>query len=384
MADRSIFRGLWLLLLVVCLLSAAAAEDTEEEGMKYVNELSEYLEYDQLDELLLSSDDTNDLSFSGFVSDILTGAEELSVGSVLRLLANRMLQSFQADTGFFARLFLIITAATLFSVVSSAFSNGQVAQTGFQVTFFLLYALLLQCYLQAAELAAATLNFLLQFMRMLLPVYLMSITFCTGVTTANGFYQVYVALITLCQSVLVSVFLPLCNLYVMLGISGQLPIENCLSGFTGLVKRCILWGKRGMLAAATGFSVIQGVLAPGVDQLKRSALTKSLASIPGVGALFSGVTETVFSAGVVIKNAVGTAGVLVLLFACLRPLVKLFAYMLMFRIVAAAAQLFADRRMVGCVEETAEAISLLMGLVSAAMLSFLIVIMVMAVTTAGG
>ncbi len=369
-----------LLAASVCVCIAKA----QDEGMGYVDELSDYLNYEELDAFLQSGENSGDLSFSGWVQDILTGAQELSVGNILKLMYDRILQSFQTDTGFFARLFLLLTMATLFSVVSSAFANGQVAQTGFQATFLLLYALLLQCYLQAAELAAATLQFILQFMRMLVPVYLMSITFCTGVTTANGFYQIYLALITLCQSVLAGVFLPLCNLYVMLGISGQLPIENCLSGFTGLVKRCILWGKRAMLAMATGFSLIQGALAPGVDQLKRSALTKSLSAIPGVGTLFSGVTETVFSAGVVLKNAVGTAGVLVLLFACLRPLVRLFAYMFMFRLVAAAAQLFADKRMVGCVEETAEAIQLLLQLVAASLLSFLIVMMVMAVSTTGG
>lgn len=357
--------------------------ETDDTGAEYIEMFSDYLDYSELDGLLAENEELKEYSFSGYVKELLCGDASLSVGGILRVICNYFLQSFQTDTGFFCRLLVLTAVSSFFSVMAASFQDGQAAETGFQVAFLILFALLLKSYLQAAELALKTVQFLLRFLQFLVPVYLTTISFCTGITTANSFYQIYITLITMCQSILVSVFFPLCNLYVMSGVGGQLASENYLSEFTSLVKKVIVWGKRGMLAMATGFSVIQGILAPGVDQLKRNTWVKSLAGIPGIGALFSGVTETVFSAGVVIKNAVGTAGILLILLACVRPLLQLFAYMFLFRIVGACVKLYADRKIAACFTETAEAIELLLGLVFAAMLSFLIVMVVLAVTTSG-
>lgn len=378
-------KWIWLMCLVMmmCIGRGHLTFAEEDKGMDYVEQFSDSLDYSELDKLLNDEDAMEGKSFSGYVKDLILGDATLSVGSILRLFGNRLISCFQTDLGFFRRLLLLAAVSSFFSVMALSFQNAQVAQTGFMVVFFFLYVLLLKSYLEAAVVAQNAVQTILNFVRLLVPVYLATITFCTGITTATGFYQIYITLIAMCQSILVAVFFPLCNLYVMLGVGGQLAAENHLSGFTGLVKKIILWGKKGMLGMATGFSVIQGVLAPGVDQLKRNTWVKSLAGIPGVGGLFSGVTETVFSAGVVIKNAVGAAGILILLLLCIRPLVQLFAYMMLFRVVGACVQLYADKKIATCIMETAEAIELLLGLVFAAMLSFFIVMMVLAVTTAG-
>ena len=55
--------------------------------------------------------------------------------------------------------------------------------------------------------------------------------------------------------------------------------------------------------------------------MKNSALHRLAKTIPGVGSLLDTAVETVAGSAVIIKNAVGVAGILALAFICLVPLV---------------------------------------------------------------
>ncbi len=369
----------FFLLIIVAMLRGAWA--SEENGTKYIDTLSSQLDYSELDALLQTKEETKELSFGELVTDMLLSEEGITLKGVLKALGGRLLPGITADLRLFSELFFIVAIASLFASFSKAFHNPQVAQTGNYVTFLMLFSVLAGGYLQAAELTTQTMKCILDFMNMLIPIYLASITFCTGVTSVTAFYQIYITVVALLQNVMVNVLLPLCNIYLLLAVSNRLPMEDSLRGFADLVKKIIVWGKKCVLLLVTGFTTVNGLLTPGVDKLKQSTLVTALSAIPGLGGIFSGATETVLSAGVVLKNAVGIGGVLLLVLLCIRPIIKLFVLQLLLRFAAAAVSPIGDQSMVACLEETAEAVHLLIGILLTATLSFSLVIVIAAVTT---
>ena len=93
-----------------------------------------------------------------------------------------------------------------------------------------------------------------------------------------------------------------------------------------------------MLGIVVAFGAVQGILAPAIDGLKRTAVIQSASIIPGVGNLIGGAWETVLGAGVVLRNAIGLVGVVFLILVVIVPMLKLGLHYLVYRILAAITE----------------------------------------------
>jgi stage III sporulation protein AE len=100
-----------------------------------------------------------------------------------------------------------------------------------------------------------------------------------------------------------------------------------------------------------------------------------------VGNVLGGVAESIIGAGVLLKNAVGVAGVIVILIICAVPIIKLVVTALIYRISCAAVQPISDKRMLNCVSASAEAAGLLLQTVFVGAVLFLLTITIVAATT---
>ena len=143
---------------------------------------------------------------------------------------------------------------------------------------------------------------------------------------------------------------------------------------TELLKTGIQWGTRSLIGLVLGFQLIQGMVLPYADAVKSVGVQKLLQVIPGVGAGAGAVTKLILGSGVLIKNTMGAAAVLILVLLSLIPVLKLVVLLVMYRTVAAVLEPVADKRLVGCISGVADGQKLLLGLVTSGLLLFIITI----------
>lgn len=168
--------------------------------------------------------------------------------------------------------------------------------------------------------------------------------------------------------------MPLIRLYVLVVLVGNMARENLLSHFAELMYTVIAWGGRSLFGVVLGFQMIQGMVLPYADAVHTAGVRKLLGAIPGIGAGAEAVTKLMLGSGVLIKNTVGAAAVVVLLVLSVVPLLKLSLLWLFYRIVAALLQPVADRRLVACIVGAAAGQKLLLMLAAAGLLLFLLTI----------
>ena len=94
-----------------------------------------------------------------------------------------------------------------------------------------------------------------------------------------------------------------------------------MSRFTELIETVVSWTLKTLLALVIGLNTIQGLIAPAVDSVKRSALTRGVEAIPGVGDAIGGTAEVILGTAVVVKNGIGIAGAIICFALCAVPLV---------------------------------------------------------------
>ena len=183
------------------------------------------------------------------------------------------------------------------------------------------------------------------------------------------------------QGMYVRLVLPLIQIYVMLVLAGNVMKEDMLSKMTELLKTGIFWGLRWLLGLVAGFHLVQGMVLPYADAVKTSGMEKILQAIPGIGAGAGAVTKLVLGSGVLIKNTMGAAAVVILVLLSLAPLVKLWFFFMVYRIVAAVLEPVADKRLVGCISGVAEGQKMLLHAAVLGLVLFVITIALICVGT---
>lgn len=325
----------------------------------------------------------NEFDFATYIERLINGQEKFSFASIGNQLLSSVRGEIHANLGTFARLITIALLAALFTNLSMALKNNSVSETGYYVTYMLLFGILISSFVTASKIAGDAISSVLEFMRVLIPAYLMSVGFCTGSATSLVYYEISLMIIMAVDFILLKIVIPLINFYLVIMLANNLSKEDMLSKLAGLFASAVNWLLKSLLATVIGINAIQGLVVPVVDQVKRSALLKASSALPGVGNAIGGVTETVLSAGVLLKNAIGVAGLIVILVICSVPFIKLLIITAVFKVGMAALQPISEKRFIECINASAKSAGLLLQTVFVGAVLFLISITIVAVTTGG-
>jgi stage III sporulation protein AE len=346
--------------------------------------LPEDIDYSEIQEVI---DDVmgsgNEFDFDGYIGKLMNGEESFSLSGIADQLLQSVKGEIKANLETFTTLITISLIAALFTNFSMAFKNNNVSETGYYVTYLLLFGLLISSFIVASQVAVKTLSSILDFMRVLVPSYMMTVAFTTGSATSIAYYEVALALITLVDFIIIKIVIPMINFYLIINLANNLSKEDMLSRLAELFSSAIGWLLKSLLAVVIGFNAIQGLIVPVVDQVKRSALLKASEAIPGIGDALGGVTETILGAGVLLKNAIGVAGLIVILAITAAPFLKLLMITVVYKVGSAALQPISDKRFIDCISAAAKSAAMLLQAVFVGAVLFLITITIVAVTTGG-
>jgi len=323
------------------------------------------------------------VSFQEIFEQLISGDTKMSLSLIWEMVQDLLFQNIVAYKNGIIHILILILIAAVFTNFSNVFQNKQVAE----ISFFILYLLLITMTIHTFQVLMTgitdSVGNLVSFIKVLGPVYLLATTFATGSVTSVGFYSILIFIILLVQMLIIGILIPMVQILVVLRVLNHLSAEDYLSKFAELLETLIVWASKSMLAVVIGLNVVQGILGPGLDTLKRNAVKKSAEALPVVGDAVGGVTEMVAGTAVVIKNGIGIGGAVVCVLLVLGPLVQTAVMCLVYKFTAAVVQPISDKRVVGCISGVADGAAILLRLVYTTGILFLVTIAIVA-TTAGG
>lgn len=321
------------------------------------------------------------MDFKELVSTLVSGDGEGAGNVVLQFVRDQFSYEFRYNRQNLAYMILIAIIAAVFSNFSNAFQNRQVSEISFYVLYMLLITMCLNAFRIAMSGIEGQLEVLLDFMRVLCPSYFLAVAIASGSSSSLVFYNIVLFLIYIVEVLILRFLLPIINIYVMVQVMNYLVGEESLSQLADLLKKLVSWILKTLIACVIGINLIQGMLAPAMDALKRSAITKTAASIPGIGNAIGGVTDVVLGTAVLIKNGIGMAGTVVLIAICAVPILQMLIMTLMYKLAAALVQPVSDKRITGCISSVSDGYELLVKVIASSGILFLLTIAVVTATT---
>ena len=330
-------------------------------GMTVLAAEDDTLDYRQIqeamDEMLPES---VDISFSELVGRLVSGDVQGVVENLKDYLLDQLFYEIKSNKAMLVLMLGIVFISALFTNFSMAFSKTFVAETGFYLTYMVLFSLLLTSFMTAGQMAAELMSNMLKFMSALVPVFCLSVTLTGNIQTGIWYQQAMVTGITLTEWLISRFILTLIHMYVLISLVNQLSKEDSLSKCADLMKTIAEWSLKTVLGVILGLNFIQSLIMPAFDSLKNGWAARVTSAVPGVGDAMGAAMQTVIGSAVLIKNGVGTAGLIVLAVLFLIPTVKLAAIVLMYQVTQAIVQPVADKRMLACLHSVAEGVLLLL------------------------
>ena len=104
----------------------------------------------------------------------------------------------------------------------------------------------------------------------------------------------------------------------------------------------------------------------------KTAKTVVSSAIPVVGKILGDAVDTVLGCGIVLKNAVGIVGVIIVIGICVIPIIKLSILFLSYKLLAIVSEPIADKNIVGLLEQIGDIFKIFLGIICA--LSFMLII----------
>lgn len=344
--------------------------------------MSTGFEYEEI-ERILDQILGNGVEFEMLVKEITQNGQGFSVGKWMTIIGTVILEQIKNQgQNILYFLFLIISASFL-TVIAKAFRNRQISDMGFYMIYLFMFVIMMRSFGVCYSLTEKVVKDLVDFMKVLMPAYLMAAALSSYRMSAVVYYEGFLLLVYYLQKLVKVLILPAIRCYVLFTMLGHLGREEVFSRGRKSLKKCILFLFKFMIGVVGGLQMIQGMISPAIDQWKQTAWSSGISSLGNVGNIAQNVREMVFGSGMLLKNGIGVAASVMIVAICLFPAIEVGCYVVFYQILAAVAEPVSDKKMVNVIGDMGEGMELLVKLLFTVAALFLLTIAIICVTTGG-
>ncbi len=354
-----------LCFLLLLPLPVLAIEVSQEQ------EMVEEMDFYEIEQVLDDFFAEENVDFETLVMDFISGDTmdfKDFLGRCLSLAADEMGQWRNE----IAAILILAISAAIFSVLSDVFDKHGIADISFLVMYLLFCMLILRSFDRMSQTACEVVLNVCEFMKALLPAYFLSITVTGASSTASVFYPFILGVIEIVVTGIQQIILPMIEVYLLLSMMNCVGKEEFITKLVELLGNGIQWLLKTFLAVVCGFQLIQGMITPMVDSFKNTTLSKTVSAIPGFGNTAGAVADMFVGSALLVKNGIGVAAMIILIFICAAPLIELGVCTFLYKVIAAFIQPVSDKRMTACVDSASKASALLLRTCTITMMMFML------------
>lgn len=363
---------------------AAEYEDDSEMKDAYYDQFYEYADIGNLESELNGINRRYGrgemIAFEDIYSLLLEGNVEEAIGQALEGFYESITSEILQNRALLVKLMMLVIIAAVFNNYSSILKFSFVGDQGFYITYLMIAAVLMQSFSLVYDMAEETVLYLKDIMECMLPALYMSIVLCGGLTTSQMVNSMFLWMLSFVEKILLTIILPTIRIYFMIVILNQINAKDRFSKLAGLLKQGVQFLLKAVVTGIIGLNVMKSILLPVYDNAKYNVLQKGLSVIPG-GASLSGMSTILLGAGVLIKNSIGITAVIVLLVLGSIPLLKIFCFYIVYKVILALVQPISDNRILAGIQGAADSIGILLRATSTAIVLSVLSIAIVILTT---
>lgn len=269
------------------------------------------------------------------------------------------------------KILVIAVLGAILQTLQTAFTKGTVARLAYFICFAALITLTVGSFKIALDTGWLAINKMAALMKILLPLLLVLLTTLGGLTTTALLQPFLLVFFGFLVSFTQNIIFPAIFLTAILCITNNLSDHFKLSRLVSFAKQMTKAAIGLVLTLFVGIISAEGVLGAVVDGVTlRTAKYMAGTFVPVAGSMFADALDAVMGGSLLLKNALGLTGVLLLGAILLFPICKVLALAIIYRLAAALIQPLGDTLLADTLEEMAGCLFLTFAAVAAVAIMF--------------
>ena len=299
------------------------------------------------------------------ISKILQNAlkGEINNSNILTKILSLFGKEFMSALGAIAGILAIIIIHSILKSVSDGLENDNISKLIYYVQYILIITIIMSNFSDIVKIVQDTSNNLVGFMNILVPLLMTLMIYTGSITTTTILEPITLFLINFIGNIIQTILIPLVLVVVSLIIISKISDKVQIGKIAKFLKSGIVWFLGIILTVFVAVVSLEGTLSSSVDGITAKT-TKAVVSsaVPVVGKILGDAVDTVLGCGIILKNAVGFVGVIIVVGICIVPILKLTILTIAYKILAAITETIADGKIVDLLEKIGDVFKIFLAI----------------------
>lgn len=362
-----------LIFILILMIPVKVQAETEEEIMSSIEEkfnigsfISQAEEY------------TGDFFDNTNLSDILNEAIQGKINNqtIYKKIIKILGKEVSSNIKILISILIIVVIHGILKSITDSLENSNVSQIIYFVQYILIVTLIMSNFTEIIKLIKETASNLVGFINVLIPLLLTLMVYTGSITTSTVLEPILLFVSNFIGNIIANILIPVVLIIVVFSVISKITERIQIERISKFLKSSVVWFLGIFLTIFVGIVSLEGTLSSSVDGITAKTAKAAVSSlIPVVGKVLGDVVDSVLGCGIILKNAVGAVGVIVIIGICIVPVIKVAVLSIMYSLASAIVEPVADTKIVKLLEEMSGVFKLLL-----AILCSLSVILIIGVT----
>lgn len=319
-----------------------------------------------------------DQKVPSFMDILLPGGESFSIKKVFAALGSFMWHEVLYNGKLLVTIVMLSIMSMILETLQSAFERNAVSKVAYSLCYMVIIVLAINSFNVAIGYAKEAIDRMIDFMMAMVPLLFALLASMGNVVTVSVTHPLIIFMINTVGTLIHTLIFPLLFFSAVLHLVSSLSDKYKLTQMANLLRNISVGFLGVLLTIFLGVISVQGITSSVTDGVTiRAAKYVSGSFIPVVGKMFADATDTVISASLLIKNSIGLVGVIIILFLCAFPAIKILVLALIYNVSAAIMQPMGDSPITTCLETVGKGMLYVFAALAAVGLMFFLAITIM-------
>lgn len=260
-------------------------------------------------------------------------------------------------------ILIIVLIHSLLKSITDGLEHKEVSKIIYYVEYILIVTIIMSSFSEILDSVKNSITDLIGFSQSLIPLLITLMLYTGSITTSSVLEPILLFLIQFIANLIQNLILPVVSIIVVLIVISKISERIQITKLAKFMNTSIVWFLGIVLTLFVGVMSLEGTLTASVDGITAKTTKVAVSNlIPVVGKILGDSVDTVLGCGVVLKNAVGVVGVIVIIGICLLPIIKLATFSIMYSILSCVIEPLADEKIVKLIEEMSGIFKLLLAI----------------------
>lgn len=330
-----------------------------------------------LSQIDLQSLENDQFSFTNILWQAIGGELDLSLAGIADMVMRTFLSELWLNGVLFRQLLIIAILSALIKCLTDSFKSSSIGNVAFYVSYLIIITIIVSSFRISTGILTDMVGQMTGMMEASVPLMLSLAAMSGNVTGAAVLNPILFMGIAFMARFIAYVFIPLVTaaaiLHMVDFMAGGDTFSNAIDIITSGAKTMLKF----IIFLFLSLLALQKVSAPIVNNLALRTARAAAGAVPMVGGALNSAMDTVLNLSAAARSGVLVALIIVIALASAVPLLKLFSFMFVYKLVAAVIQPICDERIVKCLDGLGDYVGMLFyaGLLVSIMFVFTAVIM---------